>query len=310
MTPKPSVSIIVVTYNSEKYVEETLESAYYQDYIGSMHLIISDDGSNDRTLEICHEWCSKHHDRFAKVQILQTPENLGICGNYNFALKYVETEWVKFIAGDDILLPYAISNYVQAAQFTGDRAFCSAVITFNDDANLNLHDHQYGYRLLAESVLESKDPSVQNYNLLFLNGHGVVEGPTLFIHTQSLRIIGGMDERYPMLEDMTFALNWTKSGYHLGLIKDALVKYREYTESVSKKYRMTYFQKMTYEALFSARATFFWERKQYIKWWNWYIMRKFLKYDKKSLTHKMIRFILILSNIQMYIDKLHGRKKS
>lgn len=303
MNPFPVIAVVIVTYNSSKYILETLESIRSQEYDGEIELIISDDCSTDNTLSICKLWLAEHRDRFSKTKIIQTNRNLGICGNYNFALRYVEAEWVKYIAGDDILLPKALSSYIHAALTTGDKAFCSAVITFNNDPNLNLSDHYYGYRLLAEGVLDSDDASVQNYNLLFAHGYGVVEGPSLFIHTQSLRNMGGMDERYPMLEDMTFALNWTKSGRHLGMIKDALVKYREYTESVSKKYKKIYFQKMTYDALYSARADFFWERKQYIRWWNWYVMKKILKYDKNSLKHKMMKSIFILSNLQMYIDK-------
>ena len=48
---KPLVSIIVITYNSAKFVLETLESAKAQTY-QNIELIISDDCSSDNTIEI------------------------------------------------------------------------------------------------------------------------------------------------------------------------------------------------------------------------------------------------------------------
>ena len=52
----PSISIVVVTFNSEKYVLETLESIKSQNYKGAMELIVSDDGSSDDTVSICEKW--------------------------------------------------------------------------------------------------------------------------------------------------------------------------------------------------------------------------------------------------------------
>ncbi len=54
----PLVSIIVITYNSSKYVLETLESAKAQTY-QNIELIVSDDGSTDNTIEICKIWIEK-----------------------------------------------------------------------------------------------------------------------------------------------------------------------------------------------------------------------------------------------------------
>jgi glycosyltransferase involved in cell wall biosynthesis len=50
----PLVSIVVITYNSAKFVLETLESAKSQTY-QNVELIISDDGSSDNSFQICGE---------------------------------------------------------------------------------------------------------------------------------------------------------------------------------------------------------------------------------------------------------------
>jgi alpha-1,3-rhamnosyltransferase len=52
---KPLVSVVIITYNSSKYVLETLESAKAQTY-QNIELIVSDDCSTDDTVEKCREW--------------------------------------------------------------------------------------------------------------------------------------------------------------------------------------------------------------------------------------------------------------
>lgn len=99
----PKISIVVVTYNSGKYVTETLDSIASQSYTGEIQLIVSDDCSQDDTVLICKNWLRDHKDRFPDATIISSTSNTGISGNYNRALKEVNGLWVKYIAGDDIL---------------------------------------------------------------------------------------------------------------------------------------------------------------------------------------------------------------
>lgn len=66
---KPLVSIVVTTYNSSKYVLETLESVKAQTY-KNIELIISDDYSLDNTVEICKKWITENSDRFVNTKII------------------------------------------------------------------------------------------------------------------------------------------------------------------------------------------------------------------------------------------------
>ena len=105
------VTVIVITYNSAKYVLETLESVYRQSY-NNIELIVSDDCSKDNTVSICQQWVDTNRNRFISAKVIQTENNSGICGNYNFALKNANGNWIKYIAGDDILEDNCIERFV------------------------------------------------------------------------------------------------------------------------------------------------------------------------------------------------------
>jgi len=97
---QPLVSVIVITYNSAKYVLETLESIKKQTY-KNIELIISDDGSNDQTLEICKKWINKNKKRFVHNELIPSTINTGIVRNYFRAIRKCRGKYIAQCAGDD-----------------------------------------------------------------------------------------------------------------------------------------------------------------------------------------------------------------
>ena len=68
----PLVSVIVITYNSSDFVIEALESIKAQTYT-SIELIITDDCSSDRTVDICMNWIEQNRTFFANVILVTHP---------------------------------------------------------------------------------------------------------------------------------------------------------------------------------------------------------------------------------------------
>jgi alpha-1,3-rhamnosyltransferase len=65
----PLVSIVVITYNSSSYVIETLESIKAQTY-QNIELIVSDDCSKDKTVDVCKKWIEKNKQRFVRTELI------------------------------------------------------------------------------------------------------------------------------------------------------------------------------------------------------------------------------------------------
>lgn len=114
---KKTASLILLTYNQELYVHDSLLSILNQDY-EDLEIIISDDCSTDATWEVVTKTIQSYPGS-KKIILNKNSSNLGIIGNLNQALKCSTGELIFTAAGDDI----SLTNR------------CSACITFHNDSN-------------------------------------------------------------------------------------------------------------------------------------------------------------------------------
>ena len=91
------VTIIVPVFNAEKYLVKCLNSIKSQTY-KNLEIIIVDDGSKDRSSQICDEF-ARDDKRFVVIH----KENEGVCIARNSALKIAKGEYVLFVDSDDWL---------------------------------------------------------------------------------------------------------------------------------------------------------------------------------------------------------------
>ena len=91
------ISVIVPVYNVEEYLEECLESIKRQTYT-DIEVILVNDGSTDRSKEICERYCEKD-SRFKLVN----QENKGLSGARNRGMLESKGEFISFVDSDDVL---------------------------------------------------------------------------------------------------------------------------------------------------------------------------------------------------------------
>lgn len=103
----PLVSVIIPVYNMEQYLKETLDSVLASDYT-HFEIIIMDDGSTDKSLEIAQEYANK--DQRIKVH---SQSNAGACTARNHAIAISTGEFILPIDGDDTITPDFISKAVE-----------------------------------------------------------------------------------------------------------------------------------------------------------------------------------------------------
>ncbi|MDH8701839.1 glycosyltransferase involved in cell wall biosynthesis [Dysgonomonadaceae bacterium PH5-43] len=101
---KIKVSICVITYNQEKYIEECIDSLLRQQADFDFEIVIGDDSSTDNTSKICKEYQLKYPEI---IRYHYNETNLGILNNFTNTLLRARGEYLAICAGDD----YWIDDY-------------------------------------------------------------------------------------------------------------------------------------------------------------------------------------------------------
>jgi len=103
-TKFPQVSTIVVSYNSEKYISECIDSLLQSDY-PDFEIIVVDNASTDNTVSILKQYDDK-------IKLIQSTENLGFAGGNNFGIKNSKGEVIVMINPDAFVTNTAIREMV------------------------------------------------------------------------------------------------------------------------------------------------------------------------------------------------------
>jgi glycosyltransferase involved in cell wall biosynthesis len=124
----PKVSIIVATYNQEMVIKETLESIEKQTY-KNIEVIISDDGSTDKTREFLSNFVKNKDNYFLHFQ----EKNIGITDNYNFLADKATGDYVSIFSGDDVMCAEKVESQVNLLEENPLASFCHHAV-FDLDA--------------------------------------------------------------------------------------------------------------------------------------------------------------------------------
>lgn len=216
----PVVTISVWTYNSSKFVLETLESIKNQTYL-KLILQVCDDCSTDNTVHICKKWIENNKSRFVKTKIIVPEHNTGVSANANQSWDACETKYIKDIAGDDILLPNCIEEYMNFISVHPETIFLFSKVECFHSNNKNspitksLFDYSF-FQL----------PACTKLDRLIVKGN-CIPAASLFCNIHKIREIGlRHDERIPMLEDLPLWINAIKVGIDMLFVDKILVRYR------------------------------------------------------------------------------------
>jgi len=221
---EPLVSVIVVTYNSSFYVTQTLESAFNQSY-KNLELIVTDDCSGDNTIRIAEDWISKFKTRFARVEILPSAQNRGIPSNINKGVKAARGEWIKVIAGDDILLENCISDNLAFVTRQNCTFVYSDLIWFLNDGTEIEHDRSEDRFRSAFNKLDSEG------QLKYYCRYPVFLNSATWFYSKSI-LNGFYDEYFKLLEDQPFIFLFLQAGNRVCYMNTNTVKYRRHSNSV------------------------------------------------------------------------------
>ena len=142
------VAVIMSTYNGEKFIREQLDSILNQSY-KNIDLIVRDDGSKDKTVEIIKEYQEKH-----KNIKLYEGQNLGFVKSFFELLKLAEADYYAYADQDDIWIENKIELAVNSLNKLDDQK-PNMAFGNSDYYNENMEFIGYGEKNKEYSFLSS-----------------------------------------------------------------------------------------------------------------------------------------------------------
>lgn len=230
----PLVSIVVITYNSGEYILETLNSAYSQTY-ANIELIVTDDCSTDNTVELAQEWINVHSSRFVSAKLVKTPKNSGISANCNRGFNEAKGEWVKIIAGDDLLEPSSIQCYMEALpSLPSNLALIHGLVQkFTSKNGANTFTDVWPLDTKTNCFYSNK---LSNKEILAIMVDGNrIAAPSILYNRTAVERVGGFDDRYRFMEDYPLHIALISNGYNVAFIDKTVACYRVSDSSISHR---------------------------------------------------------------------------
>lgn len=125
--PAPLVTVLITAYNAEPWLAEALDSATGQTW-PNVEVVVVDDGSTDRTLEIARRYES------ASVRVIHQ-ENAGACAARNRAFSEAQGDFIQYLDADDLLAPDKIERQLRRLEREPPRTVATGPWSrfYNDD---------------------------------------------------------------------------------------------------------------------------------------------------------------------------------
>ena len=240
------VSIIVATYNSAKFVIETLESAKAQTY-QYLELVVSDDSSSDNTVALCKQWIAINSERFVNTELITVPANTGVSANCNRCIKTAKSDWIKFIAGDDILLPNCVADNMKfIRQNPTAKAVFSDVLLYQDNFGKESFLRSIPGRF-PMNIMNPNFTAKDQYKLLLISDR-ITFTPSVFLNRHALLEVGGYDESNKLIEDYPMWLKLTRAGNQLHFFQQSTVGYRRHQAAANNLSEFGLFKPLFFKA--------------------------------------------------------------
>lgn len=209
LNDKPLISIIMATYNGEKYISEQIESLLMQDY-SNFEIIISDCGSTDSTIEIIKDYISNNHDliRIFRNEKSKYNDSISNC------IEKSRGEYIALCNQDDIWLNNKLSRLLE--RIDEFDIIHSSVSIIDKDENFDIFSKYYW------ELEEDKTNLFQLENYIFKEP---ILGCTSLIRKDSILAAIPIKEEV-MFHDCWFAMHCIKYGKGIVFLDEQLVKYR------------------------------------------------------------------------------------
>jgi glycosyltransferase involved in cell wall biosynthesis len=186
------VSVIIPCYNAEQFIKTGLESVARQT-LQPLEVIVIDDGSNDRSLDVIH---SSRHD--LPLKVLASPR-LGGAGARNIGIRAAEGEWLAFLDADDVWYPNHLERAIDIIRRFEPIGYINHYDHISPEGGLTLRHYGQG-----DTIVEGF--GLDDYIHLILKYRHFVGMSACLVEKHRALAVGGIDESQVRRHDIEFWL--------------------------------------------------------------------------------------------------------
>lgn len=220
------VSVLIPSYNHEKYVGDCLESVLAQTY-SNIEVIICDDKSKDNTCEVIERYRQRLEEKFSRICIIKNEKNVGIVKNCNKLMSLARGDYYKLLASDDMLRPDGIEKLVL---FMESHKEHDLVYSYVDRINVNTT-----FKDLVKNTINNpiKYSSVSGKSITSqLMAENFIVAPSVLIPKETVERWGVFSEEF-IFEDWEYWLRVSVDG-SIGYLDESTAYYRDLETSASR----------------------------------------------------------------------------
>ncbi len=309
------ISVIVLSYNSEKYIFEAIQSICAQDY-PYIELIIADDGSKAFDRNLLEKYILNHKNKnIVNWMILHSDQNRGTVKNVNNAIRASSGEYIKIIAGDDTYPTIDVFS-AQVKNIKDNNTIISVGKLQQCDSEMNP---------IKDSRVEKSNNAIHTVlHLDYTDARRYITANDIFpivnqamCYRRDFFVQGGLcDEDYILIEDSPLALRVLRASEKVSEIDMYTVNHRAkvgistsrelfsprrilyYTDCVTYSKKEVYKQKDIYKWLY---------RKEHLRTSVFVLKMAKAKKDNRSLFYRMFIGLCYIDTI-IYYSSTHFTK--
>ncbi|HAO10316.1 MAG TPA: glycosyl transferase, partial [Planktothrix sp. UBA8407] len=219
LSSSPRVSVIIPTYNGDRYLSQAIDSVLSQTY-SNYEIIIVDDGSTDNTYRIVQHYFETSQDPSLIRYIVQS--NQGVAAARNRGIQEARGELIALLDQDDVFLPEKLAHQVACFDYNLNVAIVNSGWCLIDQNNNKISDIEPWHNLpnLTLETWITRTPILPS---------------ALMFRRESWQQVGGFNSRFNGVDDVDFIWRLALQGYSAIWLPEITVNYRQHEQTVSNQ---------------------------------------------------------------------------
>jgi GT2 family glycosyltransferase len=198
MKDKPLVSIIILNYNGQRYLEKCLSSVLETRY-PRFEVVLVDNASTDGSLDIAE----KASANCRRIRILKNDKNLGYGPGNNVGFRHTTGEYIVFLNNDTTVDPNWLTALINAMEADSTIGLAQSLILNMDGQRVQSAGFLLGdYIILLSPILEKSKRDDDKFPDVFEISYA--QGTSMMIKRDLIREIGLFDPKYFWFYDDTY----------------------------------------------------------------------------------------------------------